>query len=238
MSLLVLTLLAASDPTRALRELHKQLPLDAIITRVSPVMAESPDGTDRVELTSGAAKLVVYVARQADAAQTCPVKTGQRVRIIAAEQPIAARVEFRIVDNGRICRGSTMLTLTVMGANPTERANAGVTAEPGAPVKEKPIETQRISVAIADDERPLTVTPYRFDTSDKFYVAKGFASCVFKPNDLLDVPPLQWSMCASGTRCWATDAKTGTPCTLWTDAVQTADTLPSAEPPSSSARAP
>ena len=47
--------------------------------------------------------------------------------------------------------------------------------------------------------------------------------------DVLDVPPFQWSMCTSGTRCWATDAKTGTPCTLWTDAVQTADTLPTAE---------
>ena len=80
-------------------------------------------------------------------------------------------------------------------------------------------------------ERPLTVTPYRFDTSDKFYVAKSFGTCIFKMGDTLDVPPFQWSMCSSGTRCWATDAKTGTPCTLWSDAVQTADTLPGDGPP-------
>ncbi|MBL8954364.1 MAG: hypothetical protein JNK82_26535 [Myxococcaceae bacterium] len=224
-------LLAASDPYGALRELNKQLPLDASVTKVAPVMAESLEGTDRVELSAGGNKLVVYVSKNPEPAQACPIKVGQRVKLLSAEVPVATRVEFRIVDNGRICKGRTMLTLTVLGANPAERAKAGVTREPGAPVEEREIESQRISVALGADERPLTVTPYRFDTSDKFYVAPSFGTCVFKLGDLLDVPPFQWSMCSSGTRCWATDAKTGTPCTLWSDAVQTADTLPSADPP-------
>ncbi len=231
MSPLCALLLAASDPYGALKELPKQLPLDASVTKVSAAMAESPDGTDRVELLAGGNRLVLYVGRNPEPALACPIRAGQRVRLIAAELPVATRVEFRIIDSGRICKGRTMLTLTVLGANPAERAKAGVTREPGAPVEEREIESQRISVGLGGDERPVTVTPYRFDTSDKFYVAPSFGTCIFKMGDVLDVPPFQWSMCTSGTRCWATDARNGTPCTLWSDAVQTADTLPTAEPP-------
>jgi hypothetical protein len=227
---------APPDPYATLRELPKQLPLDAYVRSVTPAMAESQDGTDRVELTAGK-RLVVYLSHPKDLGPLCPVKAGQRVRIIAADTDlpeIATRLEFRIVDSGRLCKGRLMLTLNVTGANPSERLKAGVTADPGAPVREREIEAQRIAVLNGADERPVTVTPYRFDTSNKFYVASTFAACVFKMGDALDVAPFQWSMCASGSRCWVNDAKTGTPCTLWTDAVQTDDTLPSAEEPKAS----